>query len=280
VESSGSERKKLKDSREFSNRNKSLGVLIQSWRIRYLLAVHSKSENTVTILPKPTSLYTLNPVVKSLKNLPAIEYDPTENFIAARNELMSTFGSKRSMRAIKNREKNIFKVGDLGKDSRMQEGIREVVELRSPKKTSGTSNDLNDEEMDESRGQVPSFLPPFDAKTTNPGGIYSLSSIIPELNSISIKTIEKADDPTTYLPFKSSTYVNERLRKIWHHANTANNGVLDGDERKRVKLLVYVCVMIVFFKVSWLLTDETSLILNVDTSCHPEESHLNHWRKN
>ena len=101
---------------------KNLSRPIAQISCRYLIGVHNKKTNVVTIRPAPMQIMTRR--VKGLKNLaPAPSTSSTER-IVQRNTLGETFGTKKAQKAIRAAERNKIDVSAMqGVTDHIQDSI-------------------------------------------------------------------------------------------------------------------------------------------------------------
>lgn len=87
------------------------------------------------------------------------------------------------------------------------------------------------------------LIPPFDTTATEPGDIYPLHYIIPEVEwkALSVSALEAAQTDSERIamfPFRKSTWINDHLKAL--------AGASGKSKKKNLKILLYISAMLAF----------------------------------
>ncbi|KAF9054188.1 Rpa49 subunit specific to nuclear RNA polymerase I [Panaeolus papilionaceus] len=196
---------------------------------RYFIAVHNKRTGATTLVPSSKTPHILSHAVKALKSLPTSAAPSKLQYLAAKNALGETFGTKKQKANIRAQERNRIDVGAM-------EGVMDYV-MESIDK--GAENLLTAEETKEAADNN-RLIPPFSTEATDPADVYPLHSIIPEAEwkALSITPFDAAADmkqKKAMLPYQRSNWVNEHLKTL--DTSTSKN-------KKNLKMLLYISAML------------------------------------
>ncbi|PPQ98682.1 hypothetical protein CVT24_003309 [Panaeolus cyanescens] len=198
---------------------------------RYLIAVHNKRTGETSLIPSSKSPQILSHTVKALKSLPVSAAPSKLQYLAAKNALGETFGTKKQKASIRAQERNRIDVSAM-------EGVMNYVMDSIDKGAEGLMTAEETKEAADSNR----LIPPFSAEATDPADIYPLHSIIPEAEwkALSIAPFDAASDmkqKKAMLPYQRSSWVNEHLKNL--DTSTSKN-------KKNIKILLYISALLAF----------------------------------
>ncbi|MBW0525548.1 hypothetical protein O181_065263 [Austropuccinia psidii MF-1] len=200
----------------------------------YMLGLQSHNSGKLTLFP--TRLYHMRPIVKRMRRADQSKtFQAAVDYYTARTNLGTTFGTKKTKRAIQAAARN--KVDP-----------KTMLKLESQLTSTITQNSTGLTHAQTQTNQVNPYqsIPAFNQDAQNLKDVYPLNNIISpiELNSISISQIVASanfQEAVRALPFSKSTFVNNRLKKFWidkSHRHPTEK------ESKRLRILVYINYLI------------------------------------
>ncbi|KAF9526022.1 Rpa49 subunit specific to nuclear RNA polymerase I [Crepidotus variabilis] len=201
---------------------------------RYLLAVRNKRTGIISLLPTTKTPHILKHTVKALKSIPSSAAPSKVEFVAAKNTLGETFGTKKQKANIKAQERNKIDVGAM-------EGVMGYVMDSIDK---GAENLMTAEEAKEVE-DTNRLIPPFSATATSLDDVYPLHDLIPEpeWKALIISPFDAAEtyqERVALLPFRQSYYLHDHLKAL--SDPTAKS------RKKNTKILLYISAMLAFRK--------------------------------
>lgn len=222
----------------------------------YALALYDPSSSTISLIDAP--LHILSHIPKRLKNLPPISSrDPATNNAQARTDLGMTFGTKKSQKAIKAAERNRVDAGaqDLQVlQDVMQQGLEEgLTTLPASSQIAGRPKPGGSPNEESSTGAVVeaarlSGRPVPNIAADSPEDVYNvIGNIILtkevqaiDAHSLIRLSIAEKERGCAMLPFKRSTWVNDRVKEV-----IANLGgkFKDKERLHKLKILIWISAL-------------------------------------
>ena len=229
----------------------------------YALALYDPSTSSLSVIPAP--LHILSHIPKRLKGLQALVSDtPSDSTnAAARAALGLSFGTKKSIKAIRAAERNKVDAGaaDLQDvQDVMMQGLDEgLVSLPAgvggtPRKTPYGTAQTTEEQEEEKLGEL-QLAAQQAARTGRPVpnvnadraedvyrlvGDIMLDKELEAINPSVFMRLEPTSDPSDAirnLPHKSSTWVNDRVLEL------VVNGGKDGAKKRQFKHLIWISAL-------------------------------------
>ncbi|GJJ09367.1 hypothetical protein Clacol_003589 [Clathrus columnatus] len=192
---------------ENSNSNKGFeienGIIVgETDTIDLYTGIRDQKTNKITLRNAP--LHVLARDVKAVKSLDPLTTKNHEEWIAAKNALGETFGSKKTKQAIKTMERNKIDVSAMENVVGHIQGSIESGTLMLP--TKEEAKVITNENRP---------IPPCNTDASSPDEVYVLSDIIPgvEYDSIIISRLLTASDEAkrSCLPYSRSQWINDHL---------------------------------------------------------------------
>ncbi|CAG7851282.1 SubName: Full=Uncharacterized protein {ECO:0000313/EMBL:CCA66480.1} [Serendipita indica DSM 11827] len=192
---------------------------------QYLVAIRNRRTNELVLSPGP--LYIVSHQVKVLQSLDGGSQGLQEHMVA-RNQLGEAFGTKKAKAALRTAERNKVDVTAMA-------GVSNLLQTSIEAKTDSLPQ-LADGSSEHSHNR---HIPRYNQDAQSPAEIYPLDSVIsePEFAAISWNLIRPES-----LPYRKSTWVNERLRR--------KEGKPSKYEKSIQKVVFYVSAMFYFRRVA------------------------------
>lgn len=207
-----------------------------------MLAVYDKRTNTAHIVPAP--LHILKSSLKAHKSLPPItSNNQPEQIVGERKKqrdlLGTTFGTKKAQRNIRAADRN--KVDATAADLvRLQPHLQSALDVSLANLPSAEAVKTAEKEAKP--------LPPLNMEAESPEDAYPLHLLAPdeEISGLSTAWIpqkESIDAVIQGLPYRDSTFINDRLRSMLQAKNQTVR--ITRDKRDTVQVLLYLSLFFV-----------------------------------
>lgn len=191
----------------------------------YVVAVHSRRNATLNILPAAKCPYVLTRTVKALKSISRAQAPSALEFKEARTVLGETFGTKKAKANLRAQERNHVDVSAMeGVIGFVMDGIDKVVTGLPTKgmfSCGSLYSLLSNLQIDEAKeaANINRLIPEYDAAATTPDRIYPLHNIVPRaewkvLPADSFEGTENDKDRKGLLYFEWSSWLNGHLHKM------------------------------------------------------------------
>lgn len=222
----------------------------------YALALYDPSNDSLSLIKTP--LHILSHIPKRLKALPSLISNPAQsNNAIARAELGLSFGTKKSIKAIRAAERNKVDAGaqDLQSVqdvlmSNLDEGLESMPAASASQYKPGQEMDQNAINSEYAAVAARNGRPVPNVAAERPEDVYKIVGGIvtdKEYEGINVHLLTKVEPQEkeraiTMLPYRGSTWINDRVKEMVVAGNSRK------DKRKRLKLLAYMSVLMQLYK--------------------------------
>lgn len=213
---------------------------------RYMLGVHNKKDNTVTLHAAP--LHTFAPSVKSLKGLTSTA-SAAELFSAQKAALGSTFGTKKAIRQLNAQARNKLDSESYGTGA----ASSSLQSLLQSSIAASAATLPQTAEIEHTANMARPTNPPPNMAADKPEHVYNIHDVVSEseLASIDIGPLLTAatfKDLNALLPFRRSKFIGTHLRRLVPSRSSVEAAIPNPSKRDRekIKLLVHLSQLFAF----------------------------------
>ncbi|KAH8915896.1 hypothetical protein BT69DRAFT_1319656 [Atractiella rhizophila] len=198
----------------------------------YVLCAYSRKKRILSILP-PAPLHAIRP---ELPPPPIPGASASLPYAQARADLTAAFGSRKSLRSLAARERNVLKKEGLGGDKTLGGVVRKQIQEGA--KTLLSMEELQDVEV---AGKP---IPPVDMETKQKEKIYRLDVLMPHAKDLGMEAIglfegDGKEAARRFLYAKHSTYLSNQFEKafeLWKATET-------NDSKRRTRAVLYLSIL-------------------------------------